>query len=293
MKRVKKICFILLSAVLLVNCTEKQVAEESKTQEKTLENKKLVEIDTTDFVPVDYELSTHENQLIQGLRGNYFDLKMIDGKLTYEESWKLNDFDFQIIRKLDDVNLWEIYSLGSHYDVFKVEKKGDKIIIHSFEEEEVIFYLYVDNKKEEILFHIQGYRDDFYLIQDKDVAKVKSKSCSNATMILKNISFKWFTLTAIDGEMVLFEPCEEVMDGMSIANNSVDFWSGSDPYPILSVEKLYENISIFYKNSFEVDTLVFQSVENGLFKIGAGKSTDPIYVSDKSKSRYKIVSECE
>ena len=276
MKRVKKICFILLSAVLLVNCTEKQVAEESKTQEKTLENKKLVEIDTTDFVPVDYELSTHENQLIQGLRGNYFDLKMIDGKLTYEESWKLNDFDFQIIRKLDDVNLWEIYSLGSHYDVFKVEKKGDKIIIHSFEEEEVIFYLYVDNKKEEILFHIQGYRDDFYLIQDKNVAKVKSKSCSNATMILKNISFKWFTLTAIDGEMVL-----------------VDFWSGSDPYPILSVEKLYENISIFYKNSFEVDTLVFQSVENGLFKIGAGKSTDPIYVSDKSKSRYKIVSECE
>ena len=266
--------------------------EPSQTENETIVDKvESSEITADHAIFEDVELSAEENEIINELKGNFYKLEANEQTYAYKEPSEFGTFGFQVLRKLDDINFWEIVWMNRAIPIHKVEKTDQEIVLYGFDDEEISFYIKEDPETKVVTVNVGGYPDDFYYTRAENIQVFKAVACVNRDAFLRKMPTAWYGFTEVDGQDVLYQPCEEAPVGLTINSQTIDFWSGTDPYPIIEISKLFDKLSIVYQTSMSADTLVMQYQSNNAFKIGDGTPKDPLFISAIAMDNYTIVKE--
>ncbi len=233
------------------------------------------------------ELSVSENEIIKALAGNYFSLQKNDDGYIYMEDCSYSEWDVAIEKKLDNVNFWEISFYSTRYDIQEVKQEEELITIlaegktYTFSKKEMIWEVELPNTQEITA-----------LVAAQYLENIAFEPCTEIHKIMDGIPENWYEISEIDGESVVFEPCEDAPGGITINGETIDFWSGSDPYEIHSMTKLYNQISIVYENGLqELDTIIMHDLDEVLFKFGQGNESDRRYAPEEIVTEFPTVNE--
>ncbi len=239
-------------------------------------------------------ISSEGLELLQKLKGNYYTLQQDGDALFYQEKCTYNEKDISISEIAEGSGYWEFYWLNETLDIHQVEEKEGSIYITSHTDEDQTFIFSQHKNKSVWDLTVAGYRDTTPLTRVEDAHTFTAKPCTDIAEIMQRIPESWYLLTEIDGENVLYEPCEDAPGGITIDETSIDFWSGSDPYQVVSMRKLFNKVTITYQSLYDrqiQDSIVMHDMYSAVFKFGKGTEDDNNYVSEQSKDSFTTVQE--
>lgn len=257
------------------------------------------ELGVPDSIEIDDDRSTdlpsEDRKLIRKLEGEYYMLREENGDIYYEEPCNFNTYDVKITESAEGSGYWEIYWLSDWYPINRAEEKNGGIYITVETEAENIFmFLPAEN---DLLwnFAMMGSKEAPPIVRTAAVDSFEIRPCTDARKIMKDLPTNWYLISNIDGKKVIYEPCEEPPGGITIGEHgeSIDFWTGSDPYNVISMTKANNRITIKYNSNFDetVYSIIMHDYYGTVAKFGDGKSKDDFYVSKQAKDSYRIVKE--
>ena len=226
------------------------------------------------------------------IEGKYFSLQENEGSFTYVEDCDYNDGDIQFLKKLDDVAFWEVQWLGELFDIRKVEEKDGTITISAYSDSKKVFVL--SKNENEFVWDIalSGSEEVTSFCRAEDAPNFSVSPCTSIHKIMAGIPESWYEISEYEGENVIFVPCEDAPGGITIDGETIDFWSGSDPYPILSMSKLFNKVTIVYQSGDQSEsTIVMHEINGHVIRFGDGSDDDSRYVEQDSKDSYPTIEE--
>ena len=171
----------------------------------------------------------------------------------------------------------------------KAKKNGIKIYS---EDSEYVFVL-SKNKKDKVWdFGVLGYKDQTYLTRVENIAEFEIKPCTDIEKIMHEIPDTWFEISTIEGQEVIYEPCESAPGGITITTKTIDFWGGSDPYKIRSMTKLNNEVTIIYeRHDLSESKIIFKEWNETILSIKIEDKNAVKHVSKEAKGNYPIIEE--
>ena len=284
---------LFISALLLIfSCNPS--ADKAGT-DSTVDDEEFLNTneEDSDEEEIDAELSPESHQLLLTMEGNYFVLDHGSGIFSYLEDCAYNEGEISIRQKLDNVAFWGIEWYGEWIDIHSVTETEREITVSNLEEDLVFIFR---KQETEFVFEfiVAGYRDSWYLAKSEHIQEFEIISCDNILRIISDLPDTYYLLTEIDGEEVIYYPCYApdviIMDG-----ETIDFSSGSDPYPIESMEKLFNRIVVRYMPADTIlDSIIINRVNENIYTISTDESNAKRYVREEAIGLYKEVNEgCE
>lgn len=246
---------------------------------------------STETVNNETAVSSASTEILQKLEGKYFELSVDEGALYFQEPCEY-DFPFMEVSSGSDESGGYIYWGEEFYSIITVEEQNGKIVIKTDSELEGQFTFSANNNK--LLWNFESERKRSpAIVRIEDVQNFEIWPCTDTGEIMKNLSTSWFELSEIDGEKVIYSPCESAPGGYVFGENgeSIDFGSGSDPDAIVSMSKLDNQISISYRDQYnELETPRSMTVNltdnKNLIYVN-----DTQYVSEQGKDEFPSVDE--
>ncbi|MFD0964173.1 hypothetical protein [Pseudofulvibacter geojedonensis] len=277
----KTLKLLFLLSFLLISCNNKQKQATKKT----------AEINTTKEIR---NIDTHGLDLINKISGKYFILTEENNTIYYKEKCQYTPYDIEVVRKVEDINdYWLLNWQGETYEINHIEEKNNDIYLTSDENDFTFIFI---KKAKSWYFAELGMKGLYPISKIENIKKYKSIACTRAKEITKTLPLNWTELTNIDGNEVVYVPCEEAISGIDLnyseEGNTIDFRSGSDPLQIISTSKLYNKITITYEYSDgNKNSIVIHDFQGNTIKIGKGNSQDNKYINKENETQYSIVKE--
>lgn len=272
--------YILLIIPFFISCNNQKKTDATA-------NKELIVKEGTPTSFEEVELNAEQNSILKVLEGNYFALEKNDNTYIYVEDCAYSEADLVITKKLDDVNFWEITVYSNTYDIQKVNQTNNVISIDTngktftFSQEDMVWEVTTAHWDDAIAF-----------TKIENIKEFSHDPCTSIHKIMDGMPEDWYEISEINGKSVIFEPCEEAIGGLTITGETIDFWSGTDPYPIISMTKSYNEVIIFYTNGIqETDSIIMHDMDKAIFRFGKGDETDKRYVPDVIASDFPTVKE--
>ncbi|WP_340075581.1 hypothetical protein [Leptobacterium sp. I13] len=245
---------------------------------------------------LDNALTTEAIELVKKLEGIYYTLRKDGTNLFYEESCSYNPYDVKITEVAEESGYWDIYWLDESFSIHAVKEKDGDIYITSKEDIENTF-IFSKNTNDLLWdFAMMGSKETTPIVKIEDVENFEMKPCTDAEEIMKRIPTTWYQISELDGKEAIYEPCMEAPIGITIDANSIDFWSGSDPYRIVSMSKLFNRITIKYQSihNEDIGSIIMHNLYGDVIQFGNGTSKDHRYVNEQALDMYPIIKEeCE
>lgn len=279
---------ILLSVIVLCIASCDSTDDSTTAGSTSNENNTIIETEEQDNdTGKQIELSNDEHKLLLAVRADYKSVKLENGVYTNHENCALDTYDFEINRMLDDVKFWQIVWLNEIYEVHKVTGDTNKLVIEC--SEETTFYF---TKKENVYeLIIGGYTDSFYVATDEQLKKLNHIPCTDREALLDLVSGAWFELVERNALLTVVEFCEEAPIGFDIEDGFLDIRYGGDPFPIQSIKKSHEIITITYLINEESGKLKFHNFSGITVQIGEGNSDDSYYVLRENRDQFETYEE--
>ena len=249
--------------------------------------------DSTDTVEQTMVILSLGRELVESLAGEYFLMSDDSGGGFRHEPCKFVRFDLNVYEIAEGSGFWELHWLEDIYPIHSAQEKDGVIYVRSETDMERLF-LFTSTDDERLLrFAMMGTREPPLIVRVEQVEEFYIEPCTDIDEIMKKLPATWYLITEMDGKDVIYVECQAPPGGLSIGGGTVDFWSGSDPYPILRMHKSNNRITVVYKANFGewIDSLVIYDLYAGVAKIGFGDDDDDRYVSEAAKERYVVVEE--
>ncbi len=266
----------LFFVVLFISCDN----SEMKTIEDELENNlEIVEEENAwgEFLP-------KEQELMQKLDGEYYLLSGEGEEIYYQDYCDFSSFDISVYEASKDSRHWLIHWAGEEYKINKVEETKNGIYITTLSESEQDF-MFSHNENKLLRNFGSGAKEAPLIVRVEDLENFEIRPCTDEKAIIKDAGRSWYLVSLIDGIEVVFEPCMEAPGGFSFDEKSIDFWSGSDPYEIISFSKFNNKTIIVYQTRLDnkLDSLVVNGLNREVIHIKNSDGQDEYYVSERSR----------
>ncbi len=284
--KIMKYMLLSLSLLIIAGCSN-----QSGNTKNDAENPAKTDLPQAEEVLEEVELSPEESQIMSNLKGAYFTLSKRGNSLTYVEECSFSEGDIRISKKLDEMDFWEIYWRGSSYDVQKVNIENRVVRIKAYSNEITTFTLSKKDTEFAQNMSVSGSTELISITRVEDVKNFNSEPCTEIIQIMDGLPQSFYELTDLDGKQVFYEPCEDAPGGITMDGETIGFWSGTDPYPIITMSKLFNKIRIVYEANGQQTALVMTLRNSTVFQFGKGNDDDTFYVQEDSKDQYETIQE--
>lgn len=283
----------VLTILILVSCGQKNMTEDNKGNTLTMSEKDKIKNDV-ELIKTEPS-GTFDRALIQQFVGPRFFLKKKGESYTFEDACDFRDFDISIAETAEYSNDWELTFYGETYSITGIkETKGD-IGLTTDKSKTFVF-----RRTENPMvwgFLVNGNDNIRYLAKKHELENFNIRACTDINKIMNNTSTTWYQLTEKKGILSIEVPCEDAPAGITIDGSFIDFWSGSDPYPIVSMSKILDKVTIVYTSVFDEtkrESIIMHSPGHNLIKFGKGVYEDNYYVAEVALKEYpEILEPCE
>lgn len=277
--------FLLL---LVVSCS---LGEENNGDDSSLSSEKTADKDDASTMAPQPDDNENNNFSMGKLNGSYIELDKKKQDFVYEDKCDFRAYDLRIFEVTEYSDEWRMEWRGDTYDITSVIDKGNTFIIGTTKDSSFCFKK--DDKNDAVWhFFPLEFKGTFFVANTENLENFSSVPCKNMNEIIKNIpSTTWYELTSVDDVLSVVLPCETAPAGFSIEDSSIDFWSGSDPYPIISMKALQDRLTIVYESRLnsKFDSLEIRNPGEKIIQID-----DTYFVNERYKDTYPEVQEpCE
>jgi len=234
--------------------------------------------------------------LVAKVEGEYFLIESEGEEIYYQEPCDFRSYDIKISESAEGSGEWSIQHQGDYYDIAKIEEKEGNLYVNTRADQPGmdLTFLFGQNEQELLYdFSLMGMSDNSRMTRVQHLDKFENRPCTDRDEIIAGLESTWFYLSTIDNETVIYIPCEETPGGFGVEDGSFDNWSGIDPFPIVSMSKENNRITMIYKSVFSEETfeLVLHNYTGTTIQLGKGSETDETYVSEQAKEIYDEVEE--